>query len=285
MPTKAESDLAEYLKKLQAIEIHLTTKKPMAKIVKKYTSSPKFYTDASGSAAMVEEMKQYLTQLTKLSGSVGKTMSSNAMMKFIEKSESSASVKSGVRAAQHLSQRNAERRLAVYINQISRESTYFAEQAKEFLLNGAISGRSTQDLVMELVRAAEDEKGLVAGFEKRAERVALDAARRDAQSVAMDEYRAQAAPGEEWQWITVSSGPCPDCRARAGAVLPLEKWETDLGIPGSGRTVCGFACMCQLVPVSIAAEAFPDTKEYTWDKAGLVLTTAAEARTLRSAGK
>jgi hypothetical protein len=49
-------------------------------------------------------------------------------------------------------------------------------------------------------------------------------------------------------WITVNAtDACPDCRVRQGARGDLAFWDR-LGRPGSGKTICGSACFCMLVP-------------------------------------
>ena len=51
----------------------------------------------------------------------------------------------------------------------------------------------------------------------------------------------------EFKWITVSTGPCPDCVDRHGEEGDMEYFET-IGLPKSGFSICGSHCQCQLVP-------------------------------------
>ena len=112
--------------------------------------------------------------------------------------------------------------------------------------------------------------------------MAIAAARREAQSKSFDEYRQTADQNEEWEWITISAKPCPDCIERGGKVLSLDDWKA-IGTPGDGRTICGSYCMCELIPVSISADMFPDQKSFKYDLKETVLTTAKELRLLNSA--
>jgi hypothetical protein len=76
------------------------------------------------------------------------------------------------------------------------------------------------------------------GFREQARRAGTDA-----------ETQTFLQRGEaSFAWITVNaSEACPDCRKRQGVVGEYAFWEK-LGKPGSGRTVCGAACFCMLVP-------------------------------------
>jgi len=61
----------------------------------------------------------------------------------------------------------------------------------------------------------------------------------------------QAYPQEtKWVWVSVShKNRCPDCTDRHGQVATWEQWEA-MGLPGYGATVCGYYCMCQVLPES-----------------------------------
>ena len=189
-----------------------------------------------------------------------------------------------LRAINQLNTRQIARRIDLMKMRIEKETVFFKSQVDEFLLNAKISGRTNKDVLKELIKAAGDKQGLSAGFTKKIKRVAIDAERREAQQRAMMEYRKLAQPGEKYEWITVSSTPCPDCQARAGVILPWDVWE-ERGTPGSGRTICGESCKCQLIPETLSEEMFPDAKSFTWDRDKLVLTTAREARTFETHGK
>lgn len=64
---------------------------------------------------------------------------------------------------------------------------------------------------------------------------------------------------QEWQklgydemetWIAVLVNTCPDCLPRHGVKHKHSAWES-MGLPGSGWSVCGSKCQCQLMPSSI----------------------------------
>ena len=63
-----------------------------------------------------------------------------------------------------------------------------------------------------------------------------------------------ASPQQKYTWISTMSGTtCPDCAARHGESMTMSDWES-LGVPGSGGTVCGQYCQCDLLPDSIVEE-------------------------------
>jgi len=164
---------------------------------------------------------------------------------------------------------------------LQRDVGVLASNIDLYKLNMRAAGISPQKAIEQLVTAGKEGVGLAAQFEKSAASLAVASARREAQSQALAEYIEQTAPGEDWEWITISTNTCPDCMERGGKVLPLASWQ-QLGTPGEGRTICGPACMCQLIPHKISSELFPEQKSYKYDLNKTVLTTAQELRTLNS---
>ena len=54
-----------------------------------------------------------------------------------------------------------------------------------------------------------------------------------------------------YEWVTVGDkSVCDDCVVRDGKRLEMEEWENQ-GLPREGATVCGDACRCSLIPVSM----------------------------------
>lgn len=278
-------NLEEYLAGLQEIEIGINeARNPINKIQRRHTTNESFYASilsAGESMKQIElqrELEEWLERLTKKSGTKGRLMSKRAMDLFLERSERRDITQKQLAALNQLNDRQIERRIMLYRKQIEKEVTLLGNEIEEFFLNAKTAGLSKKETLSQLIKASRDDKGLAAGFEKRMKRISINAARREAQDQAVEEYRKIAKPGESWQWIAISTNPCPDCTARAGVVLPYSIWKKK-GLPGSGSTICRSACKCQLVPVSVSDELFPDAKSYKWDKESLVLTTAQDART------
>ena len=277
-------NLEEYFAKLQKIELIVGQEDAyIDKIVKSYAINPAFYTGATEINKLRRDLESYLKWLTKESGDTGKLMARKAMGTFLEKSERRDITQKQLRIINQLNKRQIDRRTLLFKKQIGKETNYLKSEIDEFFINAKISGRTKKDVLKELTKAASDDVGLATGFAKKQKRIAIDAARREAQQRAMMEYRKIAKPGEPYQWISISARPCPDCSARAGVTLSWQEWQVK-GTPGSGRTICGASCKCQLMPVSVAEDMFPDVKTFKWDKEKLVLTTFGEARTFKTHG-
>ncbi len=58
---------------------------------------------------------------------------------------------------------------------------------------------------------------------------------------------------KEFQWVTVSAKPCPDCERRLGETGTMEYWRT-VGKPQSGFSVCQQNCQCQLIAADYKGE-------------------------------
>jgi hypothetical protein len=208
-------------------------------------------------------------------------MGEKALERFISGKELSMEALRQKTLTRMLTTRQAKDRMAVYLMTLDKQTGILKADIDIYKMNAKIAGFTDQAILEQLVTAGKDGVGITAQFEKASEKMAVAAARREAQSKSFDEYRQEAGADEEWEWITISGKPCPDCIERGGKVLPLDRWQ-DLGLPGDGRTICGSYCMCELIPVSISSEMFPDQKSFKYDLKETVLTTAKELRTLNS---
>lgn len=282
------NNIEDFLIKMQKLQVGVVEEKP-EEIVQKYAEKAKTYRSVATPGiddltAMEIELRRWLKDLVEESGDMGKLMATKAMDRFLEKSERRDVLQRELRAINNLADRQVQERFKLYRMQLKKEVRITRNEIEEFFQNARASGRTKKETLAELVKIGKNDGGILKGFKKRARRVAEDAARREAQERATAEYRKMAKPGEFWEWIAISAQPCPDCVARAGRKLKYLQW-VKIGLPGHGRTVCRQSCKCQLVPVTISDELFPDTKSFRWDRDKQVLTTASEARTLKSAKK
>mgnify|MGYP006409567857 FL=1 len=62
---------------------------------------------------------------------------------------------------------------------------------------------------------------------------------------AIKEFRQAGV--KEYRWQTVGKNICNDCKDRHGEIGTLEE-IANIGLPGSGFSVCQSNCNCQLVP-------------------------------------
>jgi hypothetical protein len=289
MPTKTRladlENIEEYLRSLQKLEITLrdqTGNNPIHATIVKYAAMKAFYEDPAVLMKLKAELQTILAVVVKRSGNAGTLMGEKALERFISGKELSMEALRQKRLVTMLTDRQARDRMAVYLMTLEKETSILNADIQIYKMNAKIAGFTDQQILEQLVSAGKDNVGLTAQFEKSSEKMAIAAARREAQSKSFDEYRQAADPNEEWEWITISSKPCPDCIERGGKVLSLDDWQA-IGTPGDGRTICGSYCMCQLIPVSISADMFPDQKSFKYDLKETVLTTAKELRLLNSA--
>lgn len=56
-----------------------------------------------------------------------------------------------------------------------------------------------------------------------------------------------AAGQTQLTWVCALVRTCPDCLPRHRDTRSMEEWAAE-GMPGTGWSVCGEHCMCQLVP-------------------------------------
>lgn len=68
-----------------------------------------------------------------------------------------------------------------------------------------------------------------------------------------DEDIIQQAIELKLRWVCALVNTCPDCIIRHGEVNVLADWES-VGMPGTGWSVCGGNCRCQLVPAELVGD-------------------------------
>ncbi len=68
-----------------------------------------------------------------------------------------------------------------------------------------------------------------------------------------DIYQEEGIDTDMREWIVQGSdtGPCPNCAVRTGMVLPYADW-IEIGLPGTGWSVCKGACLCRLIPAGLS---------------------------------
>lgn len=95
--------------------------------------------------------------------------------------------------------------------------------------------------------SARGRKGFLARFETYTQARVRDAVRREVQEAQFAEFRKQGHA--TFTWVAVNGADaCPSCVSRHGQTATAGDWR-GRG-PGEGDTVCGAACMCQLVPAA-----------------------------------
>lgn len=270
----------------QRLEVGITSDRGLTQqAINDRVTVPSFYADPAKVQRLIDDLNVALKKYIGRAGKQGRLLAEKSMTKFLDDSARRKSTLRQKRLIREATTRQAERRLAVFERQMTFEGQALQNEIRAFIDNGRIAGMGTKEILKDLVDISKS--GSTPGtlvingknFDKRFKSVATAAARREKSLAEISAYREQVGPEVDWQWITVSAKPCPDCEGRAGVVLPYSRWE-ELGIPGAGRTICTRFCLCKLIPVPIAEKRFPTVKVFDWNFNDGVLTTASEARIL-----
>jgi hypothetical protein len=281
---QAINSLEAELIEMQLLENRLQSidgRNPIQRIVDFFAVKPSLYSDPKRMKTMITELETYLKTQTKTQNIRGRVLGKSAVEAFMSNSERKNVTQKALALITRSNERQALRRLEVSLMELKKEAAILTADIDIFMANAKIAGFSNKETLAQLVRAAGDKDGIAQGFAKRVKSVTTAAIRRERSSSEIDEFKKVALEDEDWQWITISTKPCPDCEARAGKVMKLHQWEK-LGLPGSGRTICGKYCRCKLMPFSISEERFKTVKVFDFDKNNLVLTTASEERILKA---
>jgi len=276
------ASLEEELRDAQALDLRIESENGLIqRTIDNAAVKASIYSNPKKLQSLITELSAVVFQFQKQSGNKGRLLGRKAMDNFLDESERRTRTDKALRIIGQANERSAARRLDVYTAQLQKEFSVLKNDIKIFKLNARSAGFTKKEMLAQLVRSANDKAGIVQGFAKRVKKTADAVVRRERSAREIDEFKKSALPGEEWVWVTVSSKPCPDCEARAGAQLTIDRWQ-QLGVPGSGRTICRQYCMCKLMPSSIAEKRFPTVRVFDYNKGDGVLTTASEERTLRA---
>lgn len=274
--------LADALEREQRIEIGIQKDSGVIqRTVEGYGVGASLYASPARMQRMIDELRIIIRNYVQRAGNRGKLMARAAISDFLEHAERWDITQRRVRLIGQMNVRQADRRLSLYMDELQREYGILRQDLRIFKKNARIAGFTNRDVFKQLVQATRDKAGVAVDFAKRTRQMAAMAVRRERASGEIAEYRKIAKPSEEWQWIAVSTSPCPDCLPRAGKVMSFREWQA-VGIPGAGRTICGAKCRCRLIPVTIAEDMFPTVKEFKWDAGKTVLATPGELRRFRA---
>ncbi len=276
--------LEQELIESQILELRILAndgRNPIQSIVNSYAGTASLYSDPAQLQRMIDELKKSLSRYITNSNVTGRIMGKKAINKFLEESEIRDRTQKALADIPKLNTERAAKRTKLAFMELEQNKNILKSDIALFKQNAKIAGFNNKEILSQLVIEGKDKTGVAQAFAKKSKQVAVDAVRRERSAAEIDMYRKVAKPNENWQWIAISAKPCPDCNARAGRVMIIDRWEK-MGFPGSGRTICGRACKCRLIPYPIAEERFPDTKAYNFDSKNLVLTTASEERSLKA---
>lgn len=273
--------MEEELMKLQKIELSITgDNTKTGKLVERYGAMASVYEDPEKLDKMIDALTGIITDIARQGRVRGKVMSLKTIQRFLDKEDRVIHTQRTLDAIDRANTKKAEARIGLYVSEMLREHGLAKTDIDILKTRAAIAGFSTKETLKNLVRDANSGIGPVPALEKRLQSVETAVLRREASATEIDEYRKVASPDEEWEWITISTNPCPDCEIRAGTIMSFDQWN-DIGLPGDGRTICRSYCMCKLMPVTVAEEMFPEAKTFEWDKESGVLTTRGEMQTIK----
>lgn len=281
--TQNIAELQDELIKAQKLEARIKAEdNSFSRVIYSYAAKTSIYKDPKRLDALIDELEKELKTLMKEANGIGYLRGKKKMSDFLDASERYERTARQKAVIEKLSAKQAAARLNVSYAELEKQTGILKADIKIFQMNAKLAGISDKEVLKQLVTAAEDKAGIVAGFEKRVKSLADAAVRREAAQSEIDAYREDFKDDTDYQWITISVNPCPDCKARAGTVLPYTEWER-IGTPGAGQTICGPFCLCRLIPAKVSEEMFPTVKEFKWSRESTVLTPMSTMKKLEKA--
>lgn len=275
------SNMQEHIIKMIELELLLSSADSLlARIIRKFVEGFSYRTKDRSIEVLMVEVNKIIGNIAKYGINRGKKMAVDTMMEYIKKGSNPIHKSNITVLVDRANRLREEDRMELYEMETKKETESLKADINIFWKHRLLIGLLGNEILKQLIIETRKGEGPIAVFSKRMQTIGANVLRREASASEINEYLKISQPGELWQWITVSSKPCPDCEIRAGVTLPMNEWKS-LGLPGDGRTICRSSCMCKLLPVSIAEELFPDVKTFRWNKSSGVLTTNNEKAIFR----
>lgn len=119
------------------------------------------------------------------------------------------------------------------------------------IMNMELAGMSEEGIKATLIRDLQQGGVLFGGFRSGVKNTVKTAVQLASNDGSMQKYNQSDV--KKWKWIVVSENPCPDCIPRHNRIEVMQHWR-DVGLPGSGFSICREFCKCKLVPSSYKGE-------------------------------
>lgn len=113
-----------------------------------------------------------------------------------------------------------------------------------------IGGMSDEAIFASLMDDAQNSGPVFRKFENDIKRTLFGSVQQASIKGELLTYQDAGLDVTELQWVTFSKKPCPDCDIRDGRTEVPLRWQ-DVGLPGTGWSLCGHSCNCRLMPVEL----------------------------------
>ena len=141
------------------------------------------------------------------------------------------------------------------------DSAVFSAELNKEIVRMRSNGMS-DEAVEEALKSDLDTNGRIFGKLKNSTKAALIGSIN--QLAKLGQYEAYDLDQDLFTWVTVKGHKvCADCVSRAGQTRTFSDWE-ELGLPGSGWSICKEYCYCVLDPTgTVGSNVEVDTQELT----------------------
>lgn len=139
-------------------------------------------------------------------------------------------------------------------NQITTSAAITTLTIEEAIANMRLAGMS-EDAIKQTLLSDLKEGGILFGtFRNKIKNNVKNAIKLSSNGSVNGQFKEAGV--DRFQWVSVGGdNSCPDCESRHGETGTMEFFEL-LGLPGSGFSLCGTNCDCELLPIDYNDENF-----------------------------
>jgi len=121
------------------------------------------------------------------------------------------------------------------------------------MLQMQMSGMSESQIKSVLINDLQTGGKIFGGFKAGTRNIVKEAVQMASTDGSIQKY--QQAGIKRFKWVVMFEGnqPCPDCKPRHNRVETMAHWR-DVGLPGSGFSICRQWCKCKLTTVNYRGE-------------------------------
>jgi len=142
------------------------------------------------------------------------------------------------------------REMGIFEENLQSNIDTFKNKSSLLVANLRKRGSTDQDIINVLLDDFDNNGQLFGSLKRQMFGASVEMLQNVDNDIKLTEWKEQGYSEDE-TWVSVLVNTCEDCFPRHSVTRPHNEW-VEMGLPGTGWSVCKARCQCQLIPNSIS---------------------------------